>query len=365
MHHVRRPLLAVILAAILLPGCKRDEDIVTYNAPKPPPSRTAATQEAAASASALTPQPAPEIPGLSYTTPTSWVPLKAHTFEAARFDPAAGDGKTFFTISPLGPAFDFATNVERWQKQVGMTPTPAEGQAGLAKAIMVSGTSAKAFELKGTTGESYIVVVERPDATWVFKLMGAADKVQTAKPAADAFLQSVKFGEAGRTAAAPPMPQVPPVAPSPAASSSADMPFTYTAPANWQLDSQPHPMREATWTVGTGPAKVEIYITEPIPANMFDIPSNVNRWRNQVGLPPDANISANPTSDVKIGDQQGVMIDLTGPAADAKPAKRMIVAFAGKEKLWFFKIIGPADAVGQQKAEFAKFLATVKFKPGA
>jgi hypothetical protein len=290
------------------------------------------------------------------------VPLKAHTFEAARFDPGAGDGKTFFTISPLGPGFDYATNVERWQKQVGMAPTPHDGQARLAKAMTVGGSNAKAFDLKGTTGESYIVVVERPDATWVFKLMGAADKLQTAKPAVEAFLQSVKFGEAGRTASAPPMPQVPAVAPSP---SSTEMPFTYTAPANWQPDPQPHAMREATWTAGSGASKVEIYITEPIPANMFDIPSNVNRWRGQVGLPPDANISANPTSDVKIGDQQGVMIDLTGPAADGKPAKRIMVAFAGKDKLWFFKVVGPADAVGQQKAEFEKFLASVKFKPGA
>ena len=82
-------------------------------------------------------------------------------------------------------------------------------------------------------------------------------------------------------------------------------------------------------------------------------------------MPPDTNISANPTSDVKIGDQQGIMLDMTGPAQDGKPAKRMVVAFAGKQNLWFFKIIGPADAVGQQKAEFEKFLASVKFKPGA
>src|SRR5690348_1438485 len=99
VHDARRPLLAVILAVILLPGCKRDEDIVTYNAPKPPPAQAAATQGAAASASALSPEPGPDTPGLSYTMPAGWVPLKAHTFEAARFDPGAGDGKTFFTIS--------------------------------------------------------------------------------------------------------------------------------------------------------------------------------------------------------------------------------------------------------------------------
>ena len=141
--------------------------------------------------------------------------------------------------------------------------------------------------------------------------------------------------------------------------------MTYTAPADWQSDPQPRAMRLATWTAGSGDAKAEIYITEPIPASMFDIPSNVNRWRNQVGLPPDANISANPTSDIKIGDQRGVEIDLTGPAQDGKPAKRLIVAFAGEKNLWFFKIVGPAGAVARQKPEFEKFLASVKFKPEA
>jgi hypothetical protein len=344
-----RKLSIVLVTALLLPGCKREDEIITYSAPKPPqqsatsPSPVAAVNEV----------PPPEIPGVIYTAPAGWVSVQPHQFEAARFDPAAGDGKTFFTISLVGPQLDLQPNIERWEKQVGSDPTPASAQASIAKSTTLGGGPAHSLDLKGPKGRLLVVVSPQPDKTVIFKLMGAQEKVEALKPVYDAFLQSVRL-----EAVAPPAPAV---AETPRAPSAPNVPFSFSVPSDWQPDSRPNAFRVLSWNVGTG-SKSEIFVTGPLTAATFDLASNLQRWRNQVDLTAPASATDTKATEVRVGDQAGTMVDLTGPGASPK---RLIVAYVGKDDLWFFKIQGPADAVAQQKPAFEKFLASIKFKTPA
>lgn len=338
MHGSRTLLTCVALA--LLVGCKKEEPIVSYNAPKPPVS-TAATQEASAEPAAQVAPP--QIAGMSYNAPAAWVAVEPHQFEKARFD--VGDNATFATVSPMGPQFEFAPNLARWANQVKVNPP---GEKSL-QVMTVGGVEAKSVDLKGKTERLIAVVVPRPDSTLIFKLLGPSNGVEAAKSAFDSFLKSISFEGTPTATAEQPTPFVTPAAVNPA------LPFTYTAPADWKIDPEPRPMRAVTWTAGSGEQKPEIFISGPINAANFDVASNVNRWRKQVGLPPDSANSAE--KDVKIGGLPGRIVDLAGPT------KRLIVAYAGKDEYWFFKIQGPNAAVAAQKPAFEKFLASVKFNP--
>jgi hypothetical protein len=95
---------------------------------------------------------------------------------------------------------------------------------------------------------------------------------------------------------------------------------------------------------------------------------NVNRWRTlQLGLPPlDADQLRDATKKVKVGDADGLAVDFTGPGAQpGKGQRRILVAVVSRPgTTWFFKMDGPADLVGGQKAAFDKFLGSVKFDGG-
>lgn len=342
--HCYRNLLTLVFLALLVPGCKKQEEIVSFSAPKAP-ANTPGTRAAMANVMA-----APEIPGMAYSAPAGWMALQPHQFEVARFDPGANDKKTFFTISLFGPQFDLAPNIARWRGQVGAESTGAP-DSGVA--TTVGDADAKAFDIQGEKGHMQIVVATRPDKTIVFKLSGPDDKVEAAKPGYDAFLQSVRFNTAGPSQAS--ASEVKPMAP------AANVPFSFTAPAEWQTDPRPNPMRVVAWTAGAGSSKAEIFASGPMNPGTFDVASNLDRWRGQVGLSAPASPTDAQTADVQIGGEAGKMIDLTGPGPTPK---RLIVAYVGKQDLWFFKIQGPADAVGQQKPAFEKFLASIKFKTG-
>jgi hypothetical protein len=82
----------------------------------------------------------------------------------------------------------------------------------------------------------------------------------------------------------------------------------------------------------------------------------VNRWRNQVGLPPLKDGDAQPSQPIKVGGIDGSMFDFVGTD------KRMVVVWVPSgTDWWFFKLTGPGDVVAKQQENFETFLKSVKF----
>lgn len=81
---------------------------------------------------------------------------------------------------------------------------------------------------------------------------------------------------------------------------------------------------------------------------------NINRWRNQVALPPvDALEDMEPAS---LANAEGKLVTLTGAEKSVKGA---IVEY--DNQTWFFKMTGSGSAVTDQTDEFLAFLKSVEF----
>ena len=51
-----------------------------------------------------------------------------------------------------------------------------------------------------------------------------------------------------------------------------------------------------------------------------------------------------------------------GPQKDGQPARRLLAAVVTREKrVWFFKLLGPADLVGKEKPAYEALLNSVRF----
>ncbi len=167
--------------------------------------------------------------------------------------------------------------------------------------------------------------------------------------------------------AAPPTPSAAPAAAAPAGASMANTAVTtasgpglaWTAPAHWQAGPE-RPMRKATFFInGDADAKTELSITA-FPGDVGGNLANVNRWRQQIGLPAlTADQLGGALQHLHVGDFHVDVAELVGPGTP--PAKRVlgaIVPHAGAT--WFFKLEGPDALVAKEKAAFFAFLNTLR-----
>ena len=147
-------------------------------------------------------------------------------------------------------------------------------------------------------------------------------------------------------------------APEPAAASNGGL--RWTAPAEWK--QQPvSGMRIGSFTVpGAGGAAADVSVIS-FPGTGGDDLANVNRWREQVNLPPVAaeGLSSQLQS---LNEPAGTFFfsDQGGTAGGDKAPSRLLGAWLRQSgRVWFFKMMGPAELVGAQKDNFLAFLKSV------
>ena len=117
-------------------------------------------------------------------------------------------------------------------------------------------------------------------------------------------------------------------------------------------------MRVATLTVDSNGKRGELIVTR-FPAGRFgSLVDNINRWRQQVGLPPVADEGAAKPENGTVGGSAAKLYDFSG--ADAKRNRIAMVETAGGD-VWFFRFFGPADLVEAQRGNLDAFLQSVKF----
>jgi hypothetical protein len=189
--------------------------------------------------------------------------------------------------------------------------------------------------------------------SWFFKIMGPAEAVAKEEEAFDSFLKSVQFN-------------------------NADEKPSWTLPEGWRAGPKKDG-RQATLLIGTGDKPLDMSVIRAGGALL----DNINRWRGQVGLPDIKQDELN-TCSKEVTTSQGkklTRVDLTGvasekstmppfmgknvkpPAKSEKVPTRILgaVRAADEGQSWFFKMMGPAEAVGKQEAAFDEFLASTDF----
>jgi hypothetical protein len=140
-----------------------------------------------------------------------------------------------------------------------------------------------------------------------------------------------------------------------------NLPFTFSAPTGWKTAALPT-FAEAAYSAGDGSDRVDISVT-PMMGQGGDLLSNVNRWRQQLGLQGIASGELNANAPAyKIGGKSGNLVRLYGRES-ANPRPAMSVALVEADgTTWIFKMKGGASAVDAQQENFQKLIDSIKFK---
>jgi hypothetical protein len=134
----------------------------------------------------------------------------------------------------------------------------------------------------------------------------------------------------------------------------------WVLPKGWTESRSAGGMRYATLT-GTAKGKLDVSVTV-FPGPAGGELANVNRWRNQIGLPPveDAALSKDRKT-LKSPAGPVAVFDYTSDGKDGKGKTRLVagILFAGGNS-WFVKMVGDTGPVAASRADFVKLLETLR-----
>ncbi|MDB5297090.1 MAG: cytochrome c assembly protein, partial [Phycisphaerales bacterium] len=128
----------------------------------------------------------------------------------------------------------------------------------------------------------------------------------------------------------------------------------------------------AAFAVGGGTGRVAaVAVTDMSPQGDLLL-ANVNRWEQQVGLPPSAAADLPKLlKPVKVAGPNpgqfydGQLVELSGPGSGGQgPVKMVSVVVSPVARTVAFKMMGAADVVDAQRANFDAFVNTARLNPG-
>jgi len=356
---------AACLVIGLLAGCRREDQIQTYQTPKEKaPPATAAPGASMMGADAM-PVPVNSAP-LHWTTPAGWQELAPTSIRLGNFlVPGPGGKKAEATITSFpGEVGGALANVNRWRHEVGLGDI-AENEMTSEKAV-VDSNEGKLYEFAGPSERTVVAMIPRDGASWFFKMRGDSDVVTGAKPVFLEFLKSVHFGgnEGAKTVADPHagmtgMDMGMGAGMATAGSSNAQP--NWNAPANW-TETQPGPMVTKSFSIAGDAGQKAVVTISVLAGEGGGTLANVNRWRGQLSLPAiaeDALAKATESLDVLGG--KGTLVDFTGTDAAGQPSRMVAVSVTHGGQTWFYKLTGAGAVVSREKDAFAKFVQTVHY----
>jgi hypothetical protein len=318
-------------------------------------------------------------PQLKNTLPDGWQEKPLSAMRVASFD-VAGNGKTAdVSVIPLGGmAGGDLANVNRWRGQVGLPPLADTDLQKLAEQITVAGQPADLYDIAGTdpgSGDAERilgVISHRDDTAWFFKMTGDTALVENQKPAFIAFLKSVAFGKPSAPSAMD-MSQLPPSHPAipgmtlPGAtqpSADAASQPAWTVPADWKPGQLEEFLVAKFIIQGGGNATAAVNVSQ-LAGDGGGLLPNVNRWRGQLGQPP---VSADDIAKLPTIDTAGAkatVVDISGTDPSSSQPERLVgVVLPLNGGTWFYKLMGDANVVAQQKDAFIKFVQSAKYPAG-
>jgi len=374
------PAAVGIVLLMAAAGCGRDNvkvyhvDSSDTTTPTSPPAAPAAMPSAMPNGI-----PVPDNsgqPSLQYILPAGWEKKTPTQMRVASFGVSQDGKQADVSVIPLaGTAGTDPANVNRWRGQVGLGALPESDVVTLAEKVTVGGQPADLYDLAGTapgSGEPERilgVILHRDDTAWFFKMTGETALVEQEKPAFIAFLKSVQFGAPSAAPAAMDLSQLPPSHPpidgmtpgaSTAGAAAGDKP-TWTIPAGWQEGPLAQFLVAKYIITGDGGAQASVNVSS-LAGDGGGLLPNVNRWRKQLGLDAvsDADLANLPTIDAS--GVKATLIELSGTdGRTGKPAQLVGVVLPLGGQTWFYKLMGDATMVAQQKAALIQFVQSAKY----
>jgi hypothetical protein len=127
-------------------------------------------------------------------------------------------------------------------------------------------------------------------------------------------------------------------------------------------------MRVATFYTGGGNDRAELRVSKFGTNGFGALLINFNRWRQEVGLSPIDDVGKQPFDKTTIPSGNVAFFEFVAPenasststAADG-PKRSYVAMLAKGGEVWFFKLIGPAKTVADQRTNFDSFLKSIQF----
>jgi hypothetical protein len=297
------------------------------------------------------------VPGLTTTTtaeaPKNWEPQPLSQMREASFVVRGDNGATAdISLVRLGPAAgNILDNINRWLGQLKQPPVTEEKlrtmiqPLGDAAVVDLSGQPENGDPAKD--GRIVGAIASDENGTAFYKLRGNAALVGTEK---ENFLKWVSASRGGTSAAAPTD------ATTPAAPTDSQTPqIKWELPAGWSA-TPPSTMRYASFAAEKNGEKADISVVT-FPGDGGSDVDNVNRWRQQIGLPAVGEELLKPMiAAVHAGNVHIDVIDMSGPSA------RLIAGWTRHDgHAWFFKMTGPPQLIEEEKPKFMAFLQSIRF----
>jgi hypothetical protein len=357
---LRAPLALTLslCSGIVLTGCDRSE-VKVQRVPKDSTAETALHVEA-------TPATPVDVhagmnvaqsaqPQLKWTLPNSWEEKPASQMRAASFTAKGNEGQTAdVSVIPLPTTGRELDLVNMWRDQMHLghvTETDANKQT---EAVTVGAGQGKLFDIASeepiiegkSRARMVVAMVSREGTDWFFKMTGEDAFVREQKPAFVEFLKSVIFGQPKAFAST----ELLSVAP---ANEASENKKPLDLPDGWQQLPGSDFLVAKYLIKGDGNAKADVNVGRAGGSLL----ANVNRWRGQIGL---SAVSENDLSkllqSVEVSGKKAALVDLAG---DSTRIIAVIVPVG--EQSWFYKIMGDAKIVEQQKETFMKFVRSAPF----
>ena len=354
-----RPLVlfaAGLLALGIVGACER-KGVRRYEVPKDGPSLGPAP---------VSSQPAtmPRGGTIAWELPEGWreVP-NPNTMRAATFHAGEGEATLEVAITVLGGGGGGALpNVNRWRGQLGLGPIDAEKlretaeffDAGPLTGLIVDIASPPTTDEQHPARRMLAAIILADKRAYFAKATNRPEVIAAHRESFGRFVRS--FHLEGRAA---PMAGHPPVDGATAAAEPQQ--FTWQLPDGWEAKEKPGAMLEAEFWVGEGGSKVRISVSR-LGGNAGGALPNINRWRNQVGLPAVGELGEQPMTAIEVDGKAAQWVDLVGesPGYDESAQRLVVVTASRSTQTWFFKMTGPDTTVEQQQASFRRFLASVR-----
>ena len=351
--------LSLVVASLI--ACDNRSEIKVYRVSKAPLEEAGTEQQNAMPANA----PSPAMPGgmapvastSSVPTPPNWEPQPLSQMRQASFL-VKGDKGAVADISfvSLGAAAgNVLENVNRWLSQLGQPPITEQKLNEISQRLTTSIGEVTIVDLAGLPkdadpakdGRIIAGMTTTGNSTLFFKMRGNAELVEAQKGEFIKWVAAVCNAQGGnksqQTASA-----IPP-------RDSSTPQIKWKTPDGWS-EVPPSSMRYASFSAGANGGKIDISVVT-FPGEGGSDADNVNRWRQQIGLPPMSPAAvASQVAPLKTADTTFSTVDIAGANA------RTVAGWTRRDgRVWFFKATGPNATVEKEKPNFVKFVESVRF----
>ena len=266
---------------------------------------------------------------VAWITPTGWAtqPETENRYATLTCDTLE------LTITRLGHREDpltsgIVTNINRWRKQLGLNPVIGTELPKVSTNVKLESGTAVAVDFVGTAQKS----AGMPGGPFH---KGGLPKAQAARP---------------------------PAPPPPA-------PFEYTVPNGWTALPDKGGMFSpvVAFEVLEGNQQATVAVTR-LSGGAGTLVQNIDRWRDQVGLPKASPKELEELKDVReftVGGIKSPYVDLSGAKADREQLRMLVAIVTQGDAVWYFKFFGSAELINRQKATFEAFMSSVRFQGGS